>query len=102
MILVALEYSRSKHEQARFYLKEASYFFTTGLLLPYKDVILYYYYAASLFEGESAERAPGIARKLLEDEKARIGKPELVEAFLNIRGFRDIERRLTGAGGYAP
>ncbi len=101
MILVGLEYERAKREQARFYLKEASYFFTTGLLLPYKDVILYYYYAASLFEGESAERAPGIARKLLEDEKARIGKPELVEAFLNLRGFGDIERRLAGAGGQA-
>lgn len=101
MILVGLELARGKREEARFYLKEASYSFTTGLLLPYKDVILYYFYAASLFEGESAERAPGIALKLLEDEKARLGKPELVASFLSIRGFGDIERRLAGAGGQA-
>ncbi|MBP7263530.1 MAG: hypothetical protein KBB32_05090 [Spirochaetia bacterium] len=97
MILVDIEYAKGRKADAAFFLREASYFFTTGLLLPYKDVILYYYYASLLLEGELAAKAPAIALKLIEDEKARIGEPGLVNNFLVARGFGDVEKRLAGA-----
>ena len=81
MTLVTIEAERGDRDEAAFFLREASYFFTTGLLLPNKDVILYYYYAATILEGELAARAPAIAGRLLEDEKARIGDVVLVAKF---------------------
>lgn len=92
--LTGIELARGREERARFYATEASYCFTTGFLLPYKDVILYYYYASRVLEGEAARKAPAIALRLLEDEKARIGDPELVASFLATRDFGEAERRL--------
>ncbi|TFG82074.1 MAG: hypothetical protein E4H20_08445 [Spirochaetales bacterium] len=99
MMLVTIEAKRGNRGEAVFLLKEASYFFTTGLLLPYKDVILYYYYAGTLLEGELAAKAPAIAIKLLEDEKARIGDPDMIANFLSIRGFAEVQKRLSGMQG---
>ncbi len=94
MLLVQVAADRDDADEARFFLSEASYFFSTGLLLPYKDVIIYYYYAGRLLEADSSARSAGIARKLLAEEKARLGDPGLVANFLSVRGFGEIERSL--------
>lgn len=91
MVLVALAHRRGNLDEARFFLTEASYFLTTGLLLPYKDVILYYYYSGVLGPADSAERSLALAKRLLDDEKKRLGKPELVDALLRVRGFAMVE-----------
>ncbi len=99
MVLVQIQVRRNKSDEARFFLREASYFFTTGLLLPYKDVILYYYYSSQLFEGKDSERSATIAYKLIEDEKGRIREKVLVDGFLSTRGYGEIQKnlaRLTG------
>ena len=101
MLLVQMAVRRGDPEEARFFLREGSYFFTTGLLLPSKDVILYYYHAGVLLGGEAAERSTGMARSLLEDEKARIGESELVANFLATRGFGDIQNELDRHRGRA-
>ncbi|HOX31512.1 MAG TPA: adenylate/guanylate cyclase domain-containing protein [Spirochaetales bacterium] len=82
---------RGKEERARFFLVEASYFFTTGLLLPPQDLVLYYYLAAKLLDPDTAGRNLAVARRLLEEEKARIGRPELVAAFLSLRSYGAVE-----------
>lgn len=93
---------RGKMERARFFLNEASYFFTTGLLLPSKDLILYYYLASRLFDPALASRNLTVACRLLEEEKARLGRGELVSAFLSIRSYGKIQKALDGFGGGPP
>jgi len=99
MVLVQIQVRRNKPDDARFFLREASYFFTTGLLLPYKDVILYYYYSSQLFEGRDSERSAAIAYKLIEDEKGRIREKDLVDRFLSTRGFGEIQKNLEKTAG---
>ncbi|MBU0929156.1 MAG: AAA family ATPase [Spirochaetes bacterium] len=96
MLLVQIASGRGDDEEARFFLSEASYFFSTGLLLPNKDAIIYYYYASRLQAGDSARKSAVIARKLLEDEKSRLGDPDLVANFLSVRGYGDIENSIDG------
>lgn len=102
MMLVAVSFRRARMADASFFLKEASYAFTTGLLLPYKDVILYYYYSARMGEGQAAARSAELARRLLADEKARIADPALVENFLRIRGFAEVENWPAASAGRRP
>jgi len=96
MLLVQIAAGRSDDEEARFFLAEASNFFSTGLLLPNKDAIIYYYFAGRLQGQETSRRCATIARKLLEDEKARLGDPDLVANFLSVRNFGDMENSLDG------
>ncbi len=103
LLLVQLALGRGDEDEARFFLAEASYVLATGLLLPNKDAILYYYYASTLTrEGDrgaaGALRHAAIARRLLEDEKARLGNSDLVTNFLSIRGFGEADRRLAAMG----
>jgi class 3 adenylate cyclase/tetratricopeptide (TPR) repeat protein len=90
---------RGRTERARFFLNEASYFFTTGILLPTKDLILYYYLAARLLDPSVAGRNMAVACHLLEEEKARLGRPELVSAFLSIRSYGKVQKALEDSGG---
>jgi len=99
MILVVTAHRRGDLAEARFFLKEASWFFSTGLLLPYKDVIFYYYYMGRLSDGPAAAKNAELARSLLADEKARIGDPALVENLLRLRGMAEVEGAPAGAGG---
>ncbi len=92
MILVALRHGRGELEEARFFLREASYFFTTGLLLPAKATILYYHYAAKLSDGADADAARDIASRLLDEELAKLGDDAFADAFLAARPFRDFSR----------
>ena len=85
---------RSREERARFFLNEATYFFTTGFLLPPKDLILYYYYASKLLAERDRERYLRVASRIFEEEKARIGSPELVSNFLAIRSYGKIQKEL--------
>ena len=96
MLLVESSMDRCKEERARFFLNEASYFFTTGFLLPSKDLILYYYFASKLFDPKDADRYMTVAARLLEEEKSRLGDPELVSNFLSIRSFGKIQREIDG------
>jgi len=96
MLLVQIAADRGGADEARFFLAEASCFFSTGLLLPYKDVIVYFYYASRLLGAEDSSKSAGIARKLIEEEKARLGSPDLVANFLSVRGFGDIDNSLEG------
>ncbi|HOX48789.1 MAG TPA: adenylate/guanylate cyclase domain-containing protein [Spirochaetales bacterium] len=97
-LLVESSMERGREERARFFLAEASYLFTTGLLLPSKDLVVYYYYAAKLLSPRDAERHMAVAFRLFEEEKARIGDPELVANFLSIRSYGRIQRELEGLG----
>jgi class 3 adenylate cyclase/tetratricopeptide (TPR) repeat protein len=99
MILVQLSYTKGQIDQARFFLREASYLFTTGLLLPHKDTLLYYYYGGRLLSGEAARRCTDIARRLLNDETARLGDPDLVRNFLSVRYFGVIQTELGTVDG---
>ena len=94
MILVQLAFRKNQIDEARFFLREASYLFTTGLLLPHKDTLLYYYYGGRLLSGEAAQRCTEIARQLLKDETARLGDPGLVRNFLSVRFFGVIQTEL--------
>lgn len=102
MLLVQIASARGDDDEAGFFLAEASYFFSTGFLLSNKDAIIYYYYAGASAADESSARSRGIARRLLEEEKARIGDPELVANFLASRGFGEIEAALDGVRGDGP
>jgi class 3 adenylate cyclase len=97
-LLVESSMDRCKEERARFFLNEASYFFTTGLLLPSKDLILYYYYASKLLDPKDSARYLAVSARLFEEEKARLGDPELIANFLSIRSFGRIQRELDGLG----
>ena len=77
--------------------REASYLFTTGLLLPHKDTLLYYYYGGRLLSGDSARRCKDLARQLFRDETARLGTPALVANFLSVRDFGSIQTELDKA-----
>jgi class 3 adenylate cyclase/tetratricopeptide (TPR) repeat protein len=99
MILVQLAFRQGKIDEARFFLREASYLFTTGLLLPHKDTLLYYYYAGRLLSGEAAQRCTDIARQLFKDETARLGDPGLVANFLSVRNFGSIQVELATTDG---
>ncbi|OHD26741.1 MAG: hypothetical protein A2Y38_10455 [Spirochaetes bacterium GWB1_59_5] len=94
MLLVQIASDRGDETEAKFFLAEASYFFSTGLLLPNKDAIIYYYHASRLQDTAAAGKSAEIARKLLQNEKSRLGAPDLVASFLSVRGFGDIERAL--------
>jgi len=96
ILLVESSMERCKPERARFFLSEASYFFTTGLLLPSKDLILYYYFASKLLEPADASRYLAVAARLLEEEKARLGDPELIASFLSVRSFGRVQREVDG------
>ena len=96
LLLVEASMERGREERARFFLNEAAYFFTTGLLLPPKDLILYYYYASKLFDERDRERYLRVAGRILEEEKARIGDPDLVSNFLAIRTYGKIQKELDG------
>jgi class 3 adenylate cyclase len=104
VLILLAEYSaeRGKDDRARFFLVEASYFFTSGLLLPSKDLILYYYLAARLLDPAAAERNMAVALRLLEDEKARLGKKDLVANFLSIRSYGKLQAALEARGSDAP
>ena len=95
VLLAETSYMRGKEERARFFLVEASYFFTTGLLLPTKDLILYYWLASKLMD-QAPERNLAVADRLMEEEKAKIGREELVANFLSIRSFGKIQREMEG------
>ena len=101
LLLVESHYLRGKLERARFYLAEAGYLFTAGLLLPAKDQALYYWFAAKLLDREDSGRQLAVARRLLEAERARLARPELVANFLSIRSFGKMFEELCGAGGGA-
>ncbi|MDP3178386.1 MAG: hypothetical protein Q8M76_10820, partial [Spirochaetaceae bacterium] len=88
---------RGKDERARFFLVEASYFFTTGVLLPSKDLILYYWLASRLLDGAASGRNQAVALRLFEEEKSRIGREDLVAEFLSTRSYARIQRALEGA-----
>ena len=60
--------------------------------------MVYYYYAAKLLSPRDAERHMAVAFRLFEEEKARIGDPELVANFLSIRSYGRIQRELEGLG----
>ena len=98
MLLVQISAGRGNIDEARFFLVEASYFSSTGLLLPSKDTILYYYWASRLLDDDQSGKRALIARTLLLDEISRLGDPELAANFRSIRGFGDIERALAGIG----
>ncbi len=98
MLLVQIASDRNDETEAGFFLAEASYFFSTGLLLPNKDAIIYYYHASRLQDGTTAGKSAEIARKLLQNEKSRLGDTELVDRFLSVRHFGDIERDLDRTG----
>jgi len=98
MLLVQMASDRGDETETDFFLAEASNFFSTGLLLPNKDAIIYYYHASKLQDTPSAAKSAEIARKLLQNEKSRLGDPELVASFLAVRHFGDIERALDGIG----
>jgi class 3 adenylate cyclase/tetratricopeptide (TPR) repeat protein len=99
MILVQLAFTHGQLDEARFFLREASYLFTTGLLLPHKDTLLYYYHAGRLLSGEAAHRCTDIARQLFKDEMARLGTPSLVANFLSVRNFGVIQAELDKVDG---
>ena len=96
MLLVQISAGRGDIEQARFFLVEASYFSSTGLLLPNKDTILYYYWASRLLDNDPAGKRASIAHTLLIDELSRLGDPRLAANFRSTRGFGDMERALAG------
>ncbi len=102
LVLLAEHFAqRGKEDRARFFLVEASYFFTTGLLLPPKDLILYYYLASRLLDPAAADRNMAVAVRLLEDEKARVGGglpggEARVAAFLSIRSYGAVQTALEG------
>jgi class 3 adenylate cyclase/tetratricopeptide (TPR) repeat protein len=96
ILLVETSMERCKPERARFFLNEASYFFTTGLLLPSKDLILYYYYASRLLDPKDSRRYFAVASRLFEEEKARLGDPELIANFLSVRSFGRIQKETDG------
>ncbi|HUW71521.1 MAG TPA: adenylate/guanylate cyclase domain-containing protein [bacterium] len=102
MLLVQISAGRGDLEQARFFLVEASYFSSTGLLLPNKDTILYYYWASRLLDDDPAGKRASIAHTLLMDEISRLGDPRLVANFRSTRGFGDIERALAGTDEEQP
>jgi len=97
MVLVQIYVDRNNSESAKFYLTEASYFLSTGFLLPAKDLILYYYYAAILGTAENIEKFKKLAWNLLQDEKARIQTHNTVKEFLSIRHFNEIDSLFSGA-----
>ncbi len=100
ILLAEVSHDRGNEERSRFFLVEASYFFTTGYLLPSKDVILYYYLAAKLLDPASSERNMAVAFRLLEEEKSRLGIAGLISGFLSIRSYGKIQEALDllGAG----
>ncbi|MBU0936090.1 MAG: hypothetical protein KKI09_08790 [Spirochaetes bacterium] len=96
LTLVQVNYRKGQLDVARFYLGEAAWFFTTGLLLPYKDVILYYFYVGILGEDdENSVRNLSLASTLIRDELSRIQTAALKNNFLAIRGFGEIQDRLS-------
>lgn len=87
MILAVIRYGRGEFDEARFFLREASCFFSTGLLLPAKAVIPYYHYASLLFDEKDAGANSEIASRLLDEEIEKLGDPALVSAFLSTRPY---------------
>jgi class 3 adenylate cyclase len=102
VLLAELEADKGKDKRARFFLVEASYLFASGLLLPSKDLILYYYLASRLLDPNQSERNMAVALRLFEDEKSRLGKEELVANFLSIRSYGKLQAALDAIGGKAP
>jgi class 3 adenylate cyclase/tetratricopeptide (TPR) repeat protein len=96
MLLVESSLERGREDRARFFLDEASYTFTVGMPLPHKDLILYYWFASRLLSPCDAERHRAVAFRLLEEEKARVGDPELIANFLAIRSFGLIQKEADG------
>lgn len=86
-----------REDRARFFLVEAFFLFTTGTLLPTKDLVLYYYLAATLLDPEAAERNMAVALRLLEEEKARLGSEDRIANFLSLRSYAKIQRILEGS-----
>jgi class 3 adenylate cyclase len=101
LLVLLAEHSadRGRDDRARFFLVEASYFFSSGLLLPSKDQILYYYLAAKLLDPAASDRNMAVALRLFEDEKARLGKEDLVANFLSIRSFGKLQAASEAAPG---
>jgi class 3 adenylate cyclase len=91
ILLAEREADLGRDERSRFFLGEAVYFFSSGLLLPSKDLILYHYLASRLGDPAASERNLAVAIRLFEDEKQRIGKPELIANFLSIRSYGKIQ-----------
>ncbi|HTX74206.1 MAG TPA: hypothetical protein VMC79_15350, partial [Rectinemataceae bacterium] len=96
VLLSETSFMRGKEERARFFLTEASFFFTTGLLLPSKDLIVYYWLASKLLD-QSPARNLSVAARLLEDEKLHIAREDYVANFLSIRSFGRIQKEIEGA-----
>ncbi len=100
MILVESSYDRGSLDRAKFWLAEAAHLFASGFLLPAKDQILYYWFAAKLGPEAESRRNLSVALRLFNVEKARLGEPACIAAFLGTRSFARIEaeasRRLGG------
>jgi tetratricopeptide (TPR) repeat protein len=98
VLLAEQQAEQGKEERSRFFLGEAAYFFSSGLLLPSKDLILYHYLASRLGDPAASSRNLAVALRLFEDEKARIGRPEFVANFLSIRSYGKLQEAALAAG----
>lgn len=96
IILAEIKSGQGLYDEAKFFLKEASYFFTTGHLLPCKDVILYYHYASLLLDKTDSRNNSEVARRLLEEEKAKLAKPELIASFFSMDSFSSLRNSAPG------
>lgn len=96
MLLVQIASGRRDDEEARFFLAEGANIMSTGLCLPTKDAIIYYYFAGRYQGSDTSKKSAAIAHKLLEDEKARLGDPVLITSFLSVRNFGEIDHALDG------
>ncbi|MDA8412052.1 MAG: hypothetical protein M0001_16885, partial [Treponema sp.] len=86
-------------DRARFWLAEAAHLFAAGFLLPAKDQILYYWFAAKLGDEADSSRNLAVALRLFAVEKARLGEASCIAAFVGMRSFGQIEAAARGAGG---
>ncbi|HUX42085.1 MAG TPA: adenylate/guanylate cyclase domain-containing protein [Rectinemataceae bacterium] len=96
MVLVESFSDRGILDRARFWLAEAAHLFAAGFLLPAKDQILYYWFASKLGDEADSGRNLAVALRLFEVEKARIGDPVCIEAFVGTRSFAKLEALAAG------
>ena len=59
---------------------------------------MYYYLAARLLDPAAADRNLAVALRLFEDEKSRLGRPELVDSFLSHQVLREDPEAARGEG----
>ncbi len=99
MVLVECFHDQGILDRARFWLAEAAHLFAAGFLLPAKDQILYYWFAAKLGDEADSSRNLAVALRLFAVEKARLGEASCIAAFVGMRSFGQIEAAARGAGG---